>query len=156
MIYDPFMQRAIDLSREAVETGEGAPFAAVVVKDGMIIGEGINRVAEAYDATAHGEVEAIRDAGRRLGTWDLSGTALYTTCEPCAMCVAAIYWARIDRVYYANTLADAEALGFDIATLEALVKSRPADRATPYEPLMRESAHGVLEDWSRAPTFRSF
>ncbi len=153
---EDFMRRAIEISRAAVDTGDGAPFAAVVVKDGKIVGEGVNRVVTDHDPTSHGEVEAIRDACRTLGTWNLSGCELYTTCEPCEMCVATMFWARIDKVYYANRLADAEALGFDLAPLKALVRADPADRATPYVPLLREEALPVIEAWKTSPGFDSF
>lgn len=150
------MARAIAISRDAVEAGDAAPFAAVVVKDRKIVGEGVNRVVDRCDPTSHGEVEAIRDACGRLGTWDLSGADLYTTCEPCEMCVAAMFWARIARVFYANRLEDAEAIGFDLKPLTALVCSRPDGRAIPHIPLMREEAHAVLTDWASSPGFNTF
>src|SRR5687768_13782544 len=95
---EQFMRLAIDLSRRRMRAEGCAPFGAVVVKDGVVVGEGVNEVEAKHDATSHGEVEAIRDAGRNLGTWDLSGCELYTTCEPCEMCVAAMFWAKIDRM----------------------------------------------------------
>jgi tRNA(Arg) A34 adenosine deaminase TadA len=150
------MRRAIEISRREMLQHGAAPFAAVVVKDGRIVGEGVNRVVAAHDPTAHGEVEAIRDAGRRLGTWDLSGCALYTTCEPCAMCVAAMFWARIDRLYYANTLADCEAIGFDLAPLRVLVRADIGAWATPAERLLADEARAVLHEWTRQPGFTVF
>lgn len=148
---EDFMRRAIEISRTEMEKGDAAPFAAVVVKDGRIVGEGVNRVVATCDPTSHGEVEAVRDACRNLGTWDLSGCELYTTCEPCEMCVATMFCARIGKVYYANRLSDAEALGFDLAPLTALVRAAAPDRAVPYVPLLREEALPVLKDWAERP-----
>ncbi|WP_108659479.1 nucleoside deaminase [Acuticoccus kandeliae] len=153
---NPFMARAIEISRAAVASDDAAPFGAVVVKDGIIVGEGVNRVVSTSDPTSHGEVEAIRDACRKLGTWNLEGCELYTSCEPCELCVAAMYWARIERVYYAAHLSDAEALGFDCATLRTLVRADPDDRAVPYVPLMREEAVAVLDDWAKDPAASRF
>lgn len=109
------MREAIRLSHAGIRRGEGGPFGAVVVRRGKIVGRGHNRVTSAHDPTAHAEVEAIRAAGRKLGTFLLDDCELYTSCEPCPMCLAAIYWARIGRVYYANTRRDAAAAGFDDA-----------------------------------------
>jgi guanine deaminase len=108
-----FMQRAIDLSIEGSSKGKGGPFGAVVVKDGKIVGESFNQVTSTNDPTAHAEVMAIRDACKNLKTFDLSGCELYTSCEPCPMCLGAIYWARFDKIYYGNTRGDAAAVGFD-------------------------------------------
>jgi guanine deaminase len=107
------MRRAIELSRVHMEAGEGGPFGAVVVKDGQIVGEGWNRVTSTYDPTAHAEVVAIRLACEQLETFTLKGCEIYTSCEPCPMCLAAIYWARLDRIWYANNQADAAAIQFD-------------------------------------------
>ena len=149
---EDFMRRAIEISRTEMANG-AAPFAAVVVKDGRIVGEGVNRVVALSDPTSHGEVEAVRDACRNLGTWDLSGCELYTTCE---MCVATLFWARIGKVWYANLLSDAEAVGFDLAPLRDLVRNDPPDRAVPYVPLLREEALPVLEAWTKTPGFFRF
>ena len=149
-----FMKRAIDLSRTEMLEHGAAPFGAVVVKNGRIVGEGCNHVATRHDATSHGEIEAIRDAGRNLGTWDLSGCELYTTCEPCEMCVAAMYWAQIDRLYYANTLQDAADLGFDLAPLTAMVRADLHDRALPAERLLGPEAREVLDLWGQQPGFK--
>lgn len=154
--HEDFMARAIEISRAAVSDGDAGPFAAVVVKDGVVIGEGVNRVVATHDPTSHGEVEAIRDACRKLKTWDLSGCDLYTTCEPCEMCVATMFWARIDRVFYAAHLSDCEDIGFDLAPLTALVRNPPETRATPYIPMMREDARAVLIEWARSPGFDRF
>ncbi len=151
-----FMARAIAISREKMLDSGAAPFAAVIVKDGRIVGEGCNQVVATHDPTSHGEVEAIRDAGRNLGTWDLSGCDLYTTCEPCEMCVAAMYWARIDRMYYANTLKDCEDIGFELAPLRDLVRSDLHARALPAERLMGPEGRAVLDLWARQPGFDLF
>ena len=152
-----FMQRAIEISRDEMRANGAAPFGAVVVKNGEIVGEGVNQVVRDHDPTSHGEVEAIRDAGRKLGTWDLTGCDLYTTCEPCEMCVAAMYWARIDRLFYANTLSDVEELGLDLAPLRRMVRSDldqrdqlPAQRVSP------EPAHEVLVEWTSTANFKAF
>lgn len=151
-----FMRRAIEISRREMLEAGAAPFAAVVVKDGVIVGEGVNRVVASHDPTSHGEIEAIRDAGRRLGTWNLAGCDLYTTCEPCEMCVAAMFWARLDRLYYANTLADCEAIGFELAPLRALVRADTAERALPAERLLAAEARAVLDLWTTQPSFDAF
>ncbi|QEW19137.1 Guanine deaminase [Marinibacterium anthonyi] len=151
-----FMARAIEISRKAmIETG-AAPFGAVIVKDGRIVGEGVNNVFNNNDATSHGEIEAIRDAGRTLGTWDLSGCTLYTTCEPCAMCVAAMFWARIDTLYYAATLNDCKSLGFELQPLSDLVRSPLHDRAIPATQLLANESRAVLKLWSEQPGFEPF
>lgn len=151
-----FMARAIAISqRDMLEKG-AAPFAAVIVKNGKIVGEGCNLVVANHDPTSHGEVEAIRAAGRNLGTWDLSGCELYTTCEPCEMCVAAMYWARIDKMYYANTLKDCEEIGFDLGPLRNLIRSDLHDRALPAERLMGAEGRAVLDLWTRQPGFDLF
>lgn len=151
-----FMAHAIAISRRDMLEKGCAPFAAVIVKDGKIVGEGCNHVVANHDPTSHGEVEAIRDAGRNLGTWDLSGCELYTTCEPCEMCVAAMYWARIDKMYYANTLKDCEDIGFELAPLRALVRSDLHDRALPAERLLGAEGREVLDLWTRQPSFNRF
>ena len=109
---ESFMRKAISLASQNVREGLGGPFGSVVVKDGEIIGEGTNRVATSCDPTAHAEMLAIRAASAKLKNFDLSGCELYTSCEPCPMCLSAIYWARIDRMYYGNTIVEADAIGF--------------------------------------------
>ena len=108
-----FMRRAIALSAERMRAGLGGPFGALVVRDGAVIAEGFNQVTTANDPTAHAEVSAIREACRVVGDFSLAGCEIYTSCEPCPMCLSAIYWARIERIYYANTRHDAAAIGFD-------------------------------------------
>src|SRR5262245_5173390 len=110
---ESFMLRAIDLARKGVKTGDGGPFGCVIVKDGVVVGEGWNRVVGTNDPTAHGEVVAIRDACTNLKSFSLAGCELYTNGEPCPMCFSAIYWARIDRIYYGFSVHDAAAAGFD-------------------------------------------
>ncbi len=142
-----FMQRAIELSREKMDSGAGGYCASLVVRDGEVVGEGWNTVLQSNDPTAHCEINAIRAAGERLGTWDLSGCELYSTWEPCPMCVAAVWWARIDRVYYANLLSDAADLGMDVTALLNEVRAPVSDRARPYERLLGAEALAVVKDW---------
>ena len=136
-----FMARAIELSLENIHAGRGGPFAAVVVKDGKIIAEGTNCVTSTNDPTAHAEVVAIRAACKHLGNFELKGCEIYTTCEPCPMCLGAIYWARPARVYFANTAADASKAGFDDSLDLRGNSARPhAHRKIPLIPMMREEA----------------
>jgi len=147
---EAFMRRAIDLSRQGMERGDGGPFGAVVVKGGAIVGEGWNRVLATNDPTAHGEVVAIRDACQKLGTYDLTGCDLFTSAEPCPMCLSAIYWARIARVYYGNSHADTAAIGFDDANfLDELKKS--GGRAVPEIRLLPEEALAVYRECAANP-----
>ena len=144
-----FMRRAIALGLENVRTGRGGPFAALVVKDGRVLAEGANRVTTTNDPTAHAEVVAIREACRKLGDFQLSGCDLYTTCEPCPMCLGAIYWARPARVFYACLAADAAAAGFDDAFIyEELQRSRDA-RRIPMEQLLRDESLAIFSLWNR-------
>jgi guanine deaminase len=108
-----FLERAIELSRQGMQSGKGGPFGCVIVKEGKIVGEGCNQVTTTNDPTAHAEVVAIRDACKNLGTFQLTGCDVYASCEPCPMCLGAIYWARPARVIYANTKNDAAAIDFD-------------------------------------------
>jgi guanine deaminase len=156
MTKDEIMRYAIALSRREMQGGDAAPFAAVIVRDGVIVGEGCNHVVRDSDPTAHGEVDAIRDACRKLGTWDLSGCEIYTTCEPCAMCVAAMFWAKLDRMYYANRLEDAEAIGFDLAPLRALVSAEVDKRPLTGGRLCAPEARAVLDEWAATPGFDTF
>ena len=142
-----FMRRAIYLSRLHMDAGHGGPFGAVVVKDGQIVAEGWNRVTSTQDPTAHAEVSAIRDACQALGTFSLKGCEIYTSCEPCPMCLAAIYWARIDRIFYANTQADAAAIQFDDAWLYREVALPIDGRSVPTKNLLREEALEVFQAW---------
>ncbi len=146
-----FMRRAIDLSIENVRSGRGGPFAAVIVKDGRIIAEGTNRVISTNDPTAHAEVVAIREACEALGTFQLDGCEFYTTCEPCPMCMGAIYWARPAKVFYANTAEDAAAIGFDDSFIAAQLSLPPAGRRIPMAQMMREEALEAFRAWERKP-----
>ena len=136
---DRFMARAIELATENVRTGRGGPFAAVVVKDGRIIAEGANRVTSSNDPTAHAEIVAIREACRALGNFQLAGCDVYTTCEPCPMCLGAIYWARPARVFYAATAADAALFGFDDSFISRELQRPIAERKIPTQQMMRHA-----------------
>ena len=143
------MRRAIDLSIENVRSGRGGPFAAVVVKDGEILATGTNVVTTTCDPTAHAEVVAIREACRKLAQFQLKGCEIYTTCEPCPMCLGAIYWARPARVYFGNTAADAAAIGFDDSFIYQQLEVSLAERAIPMVQLMREEALTAFQEWER-------
>ncbi len=141
------MARAIQLSLENIRAGVGGPFAAVVVKDGKIVAEGANCVTSTNDPTAHAEVVAIREACRILQAFELKGCEIYTTCEPCPMCLGAIYWARPERVYFANTAADASNAGFDDSLIYEEIPRPHAERKIPLIPMMREEALKAFREW---------
>ena len=143
------MRRAIELSIENVRSGRGGPFAALVVKDGEILAAGTNLVTSGCDPTAHAEVVAIREACRKLGEFQLAGCEIYTTCEPCPMCLGAIYWARPARVYFANTASDAAAIGFDDSFIYQQLGVALAERAIPMVQTMREEALAAFQEWER-------
>jgi tRNA(Arg) A34 adenosine deaminase TadA len=140
------MQRAIELSKESVRTG-GGPFGAVIARDGEIIAEGSNCVTIDNDPTAHAEVSTIRKACKKLGTFDLSGCEIYTSCEPCPMCLGAIYWAHLDKIYYANDRKDAAKIGFDDDFIYEELPLKPQDRQKPSEVLLREEAIEAFRMW---------
>ena len=144
-----FMRRAIDLALQNARTAKGGPFAAVVVKNGAIVAEGTNLVTTTNDPTAHAEVVAIREACRKLGTFQLTGCDLFTTCEPCPMCLGAIYWARPARVFYASTSADAAAAGFDDAFIYEDLKTAPETRRIPMLQIDREESLAIFAAWNR-------
>ena len=146
-----FMRRAIELSRVHMEAGEGGPFGAVVVKDGLIVGEGWNRVTSSQDPTAHAEVVAIRQACQKLGTFQLRGCEIYTSCEPCPMCLAAVYWARLDRLWYANGRTDAAAIQFDDDWLYREVALPAEARSLPSHQFLRDEALDVFRAWAQKP-----
>ena len=146
-----FMRRAIELSRQAVRRGDGGPFGAVVVRGGRVVGEGWNRVVGTNDPTAHGEVVAIRDACRALGTFALAGCDLYTSSEPCPMCLSAIYWARLARVFYGNTVADAAAIGFDDTVILDELRKPPAARLIPAARFLAEEAVAAFREFAANP-----
>lgn len=138
---------AIRLSEDNIEKGLGGPFGAVVVKDGEVIAESANKVVPENDPTAHAEVSAIRLACKALNTYDLSGCVIYTSCEPCPMCLGAIYWARIDKIYYANTKADAAAIGFDDHFIYDEIASEMNTRKLPFVQLLRDEAQVAFKRW---------
>lgn len=146
-----FMRQAIALSRIHMSAGAGGPFGAVIVQDGKVVGEGWNKVTSTNDPTAHAEVTAIRDACKRLARFDLRGTVLYTSCEPCPMCLAATYWARIDKVYYANEQADAAAINFDDAFLYRQLSIPRERRSLACEQILRDEALEVFREWAAKP-----
>lgn len=141
------MKKAIQLSLENMQKGAGGPFGAVVVKDGKIIGEGWNKVTSTNDPSAHAEVVAIREACKNINHFDLSGAEIYTSCEPCPMCLAAIYWARIEKIYYANTRKDAAAIDFDDDFLYQEIPKDIKDRKLPMIQCCREEALSVFNQW---------
>jgi tRNA(Arg) A34 adenosine deaminase TadA len=145
--HEEYMYRAIELSRERMRAGEGGPFGAVVVLEGEIIGEGWNEVTSTNDPTAHAEIVAIRAACKHVGDFDLEGAVLYSSCEPCPMCLAAVYWAGIERLYYANTAADAADVGFDDEYLYEEISRPMIERELETERLLAEEAIKVLEEW---------
>jgi guanine deaminase len=146
-----FMRRAIALSRENLRTQDGGPFGAVVVKDGRIVGEGRNRVVATNDPTAHAEIVAIRAATQALGTFDLSGCAIYASCEPCPMCLGAILWSRIGRIYHACDRHDAKAIGFDDEAFYRAFADGAAERRLEAERLLGEEGRAVFKDWAADP-----
>ncbi len=141
------MARAIALSLENVQQRAGGPFAAVVVKDGKIVAEGANEVTATNDPTAHAEVVAIRAACRKLNSFDLHGCEIYTSCEPCPMCLGAIYWARPARVYYANSAADAARAGFDDAFIYQEISRPHPERQIPMIQLVQDGALAAFRAW---------
>lgn len=145
------MRRAIELSREKMQIGEGGPFAAVIVRDGHVIGEGWNQVTSRNDPTAHAEIVAIRNACAEVGDFSLDGAVIYASCEPCPMCLAAIYWARISKLYYANTSEDAAAIDFDDEFLYRELAGSEARRSLPSERILAAEAHLVFDEWCAKP-----
>jgi guanine deaminase len=145
-----FLRRAIALATENVVSGRGGPFAALVVRDGAVVGEGVNTVTVANDPTAHGEVNAIRAACRALGTFSLGGCELYTSCQPCPMCLAAAYWARLDAIYYGASAADAARAGFDDAFLYEEFRKTPRERKLPAMQLLGDEAWASFAAWIAA------
>jgi tRNA(Arg) A34 adenosine deaminase TadA len=142
------MRKAIKLSIESVKRG-GGPFGAVITKDCKIISTGVNQVTKSNDPTAHAEINAIRKAARKMGTFDLSGCKIFTSCEPCPMCLGAIYWAHLDKLYYGNTKTDAKEIGFDDSFIYDELKLKPADRKVAMERLLPEEAIRAFKDWMK-------
>ncbi len=141
-----FMRRAIALAVDNVENG-GGPFGAVVVRNGEVVATGCNRVTPNNDPTAHAEVVAIREACKKLGTFDLSGCVIYTSCEPCPMCLGAIYWAHIDKIYYGANQHDAAAINFDDSFIYKELELKPADRQKPMENILHDEALAPFNMW---------
>ncbi len=145
---DPkFMQQAIDLATANVANSCGGPFGAVIVRNGEVVATGVNRVTATNDPTAHAEVTAIRAACAALSTFELRGCHIYTSCEPCPMCLAAIYWSRLDAIYFGNTAADAARAGFDDSVLYTEVSLPHATRSIPIQPLLSAEARSSFEVW---------
>lgn len=142
-----FMRQAIALALENVRSGRGGPFAALVVREGKLLAQGANLVTSANDPTAHAEIVAIRGACRSLNSFQLPGCDLYTTCEPCPMCLGAIYWARPSRVFYGGTAADAASAGFDDAFIYDELKRPPQARKIPMTQLLRDESLSVFSAW---------
>ena len=143
-----FMQRAIELSIESINSG-GGPFGSVIVKDEKIISEGMNRVAVNNDPTAHGEIVAIRNACKKLNTFNLSDCSLYSSCEPCPMCMSAIYWSRIGNVYYANTRDDAKKINFDDSLIYSEIPKKNEDKKISMKQMMRNEALKAFDIWDK-------
>jgi guanine deaminase len=148
-VHEKFMKIAIELSEYNVAQGQGGPFGAVIVKDGMIISRSANKVVASNDPTAHAEVLAIRTACQELETFNLEGCVIYTSCEPCPMCLGAIYWARLDKIYYANNKADAAAIGFDDQFIYEELDKKMEERKLPIVQLLRDEAQGAFILWSK-------
>ncbi len=143
-----WMEKAIELSKKNIENG-GGPFGAVIVKDGVVVGEGANQVTASNDPTAHAEVVAIRKACQNLKTFDLSGCEIFTSCEPCPMCLSAVYWARISKIYFANTKLDAAAIQFDDNFIYEEIPKPTNQRKIPMVQLLRDEAWKVFEIWDQ-------
>jgi guanine deaminase len=145
------MRRAIELATRNVRSGAGGPFAALVVKDGVVVGEAANSVTAANDPTAHGEINAIRAACAALGAFSLAGCQMYTSCEPCPMCLAASYWARIDVIYYGNDCEAAARVGFDDSFLYTEFRLDRLARSLPSRQLMQDEAWESFQAWRDSP-----
>ena len=143
-----FMAKAIELSINSANT-IGGPFGSVIVKDNKIIAEGSNTVTSSNDPTAHGEIVAIREACKNLNTFDLSGCEIYTSCEPCPMCLSAIYWSRLDKIYYANTRDDAKNIDFDDSFIYTEIPKKIDDRKIKMVQILRDEALKAFEIWDK-------
>ena len=148
---EDFMREAIRLSVEGVRSGKGGPFGCVIVKGGRVVGRGNNQVTSTCDPTAHAEVVAIRDACRSLGSFQLEDCTLFTSCEPCPMCLSAIYWARIPTVYYGNTRGQAAEIGFDDDFIYDQIPLPPEKRRIAMRPLLAEEARDAFTEWAEKP-----
>ena len=148
--HQKFMKVAIQLSEQNVRESLGGPFGAVVVNDGKILAKSANMVTSENDPTAHAEVSAIRMACKTLNTFDLSGCVIYTSCEPCTMCLSAVYWAKIDTIYYANTRQDAEDIGFNDKFIYDELQKALDKRQLPIKQMMRDEAQGAFKLWDKS------
>ncbi|WP_026754971.1 nucleoside deaminase [Sediminibacter sp. Hel_I_10] len=144
-----FMQQAVEAALTGMNNNDGGPFGCVIVKDGKIVGKGHNKVTSTNDPTAHGEVMAIRDACMNLNTFNLEGCELYTSCEPCPMCLGAIYWARLEKVYYGSTQVDAANIGFDDQFIYDEIPLPYAERRIPFIQIARDIAIEPFQKWSK-------
>ena len=144
-----FMWEAIRLSQQNIRDGKGGPFACVIVKDGKIIARGTNLVTSTNDPTAHAEIVAIREACKVLGTFQLNGCEIYTSCEPCPMCLGALYWARPDKIYFANSREDASKAGFDDLFIYEELPKKVSERKIPTQQIMREEALAAFREWEQ-------
>ena len=149
MTHEYFMEKAVELSLENMRAGKGGPFGAIIVRQGKIVGTGANHVTSDNDPTAHAEVVAIRDACKNLGTFQLDDCEIYTSCEPCPMCLAAIYWARPKAIYSANTRKDAADIGFDDDFLYEELKKKLEERSLPIHQLDKSNALKVFDERKR-------
>lgn len=154
--HEKFMRIAIGIAEENVLQNLGGPFGAVIVKDGKIIAKSGNKVTTTLDPTAHAEVSAIRLACKKLKTFDLSGATIYTSCEPCPMCLAAIYWSRIHVIYYGNTKADAAAIDFDDQFIYEEIDKPMAQRTLPTHQLLRNEAQHAFKLWEKSPMKKDY
>jgi guanine deaminase len=145
------MRRAIELARTGMLSGKGGPFGAVVAKDGIVIGEGYNEVTSTNDPTAHAEIVAIRNACANIGDFQLAGCRIYTSCEPCPMCLGAVYWARPEKFFFAGTRTDAAEAGFDDEMIYEEIAAPLAERRLDAENLLRESARELFREWIDLP-----
>ena len=148
---EDFLRRAVALSAEKMRAGHGGPFGALIVKNGRIIAEGFNQVTSTNDPTAHAEVVAIREACRRLRSYSLEGCVIYSSCEPCPMCLSAIYWARVERIYFANTRSEAAEIGFDDDHIYREIPKDLGDRTVPIERIDLPEARAVFQEWRDKP-----
>jgi tRNA(Arg) A34 adenosine deaminase TadA len=145
---NPYMEKAIALSLEGMNTNNGGPFGAVIVKDGVVIAQGYNNVTSSNDPTAHAEITAIRNACKHLNTFDLSGCEIYTSCEPCPMCLGAIYWAHIDKINFACSRYDAAAIGFDDNFIYTEINAKPENRKIPIQQINHDEGLAVFKQWA--------
>lgn len=153
---EKFLRVAIDLAREGMDRSEGGPFGCVIVKEGMIVGRGNNKVTSSNDPTAHAEIVAIREACHRLGDFQLTGCVIYCSCEPCPMCLGAIYWARPARIVFAGNREDAAAAGFDDRMIYEELAAPPAQRVIPATQLLRQAAQELFRSWKQYPEKRLY